>query len=741
MKIWGVLFALVAFVAGAKADNKLVIEDFDIIPGETKTISVALDNSDKISSLQFDIDLPEGLSFVTGSTKMNKKRLQLHSLGGALWSDSHVRFAIFHQVAEASKMDKSLFVGNSGEIFTFQVKASYYFKGGNIKVYGIVGSDATPEEPVEHDMEGFNVKVTPSVGTFSLTETSISKHMREDATASVGLSIANIVDICGVQAYVELPENLVIESMEIGDRVSENYIVTPSDMDKSGTILLSSIMADNFAGYDGVVLTFNLKAVGAVKGQFVVKDLVATDKTGEASFKIGEPQSVDVEFIPFYTVSMAEGIENGTVAADIEQVEEGEKVKLIATPAEDYKLASISVKAGEEDVEVAAEDTSFVMPASDVTVSATFELIPSYAVAIAEGIENGTVAAAVEQAKAGDKVALTVTPAEGYQLAAISVKAGEEDVEVAADTTFIMPASDVVVSATFELIPIPTYAVAIAEGIENGTVAAAVEQAKAGDKVALTVTPAEGYQLAAISVKAGEEDVEVAADTTFIMPASDVVVSATFDKIPVPEFDIDKEFTSLESLKGAVFTIVNKETGKALYGSDNQNLGYDVAEVAFAETNAGFYFKVDTLSKGTEEESYALRMLTPEGEEYNIWGSPGYLNSQPAETGQCSFILGLNNQNGQDMKDGAVWDIQYVEGKGFTLLNKGTGKYLTSNDAAKSDEPVYWTFCTINGTKIASGINDAEAAQPVSFRKVVENGKVVIYRNGVKTTISGINVK
>ena len=598
MKIWGVLFALVAFVAGAKADNKLIIEDFDIIPGETKTISVALDNTDKISSLQFDIDLPEGLYFVKNSTVKNKERLHLHALSGKLWSSNHVRFAIFHQVTEASKMDKSLFLGNSGEIFTFEVEASYSFKGGSIKVYGIEGSDATPEEPVEHDMEGFNVKVTPSVGTFSLTETSISKHMREDATASVGLSIANIVDICGVQAYVELPENLVIESMEIGDRVSDNYIVTPTDMDKSGTILLSSIMAENFDGHDGVVLTFNLKAVGAVKGQFVVKNLVATDKTGEASFKIGESQSVDVEFIPFYTVSIAEGIENGTVAADIEQVEEGEKVKVSAIPAEGYQLASVSVMAGEEAVEVAAEDTSFVMPASDVTVSATFELIP-------------------------------------------------------------------------------TYAVAIAEGIENGTVAAAVEQAQAGDKVALTVTPAEGYQLVSISVKAGEEDVEVAADTTFIMPASDVTVSATFEKIPVPEFDIDKEFTSLESLKGAVFTIVNKETGKALYGPNAQNLGYDVAEVAFAETNAGFYFKVDTLSKGTEEESYALRMLTPAGEEYNVWGNPGYLNSQPAETGWCSFILGLNNQNGQDMKDGAAWDIQYVEGKGFTLLNKGTGKYLT----------------------------------------------------------------
>ena len=209
---------------------------------------------------------------------------------------------------------------------------------------------------------------------------------------------------------------------------------------------------------------------------------------------------------------------------------------------------------------------------------------------------------------------------------------------------------------------------------------------------------------------------------------------------PVPEFDIAKEFTSLESLKGAVFAIVNKETGKALYGPNDQNLGYDVAEVAFAETNAGFYFKVDTLSKGTEEECYALRMLTPAGEEYNIWGRPGYLNSQPAETGWCSFILGLNNQNGEDMKDGAVWDIQYVEGKGFTLLNKGTGKYLTSNDAAKSDEPVYWTFCTINGTKIATGIDGINAAKAADG-KYIENGKVVIVKNGKKISVAGFGIK
>ena len=57
MKVWSVLLAVFAFSAYANADNKLSIEDFTIVPGEEKTISVALDNSDPISSLQLDVKL------------------------------------------------------------------------------------------------------------------------------------------------------------------------------------------------------------------------------------------------------------------------------------------------------------------------------------------------------------------------------------------------------------------------------------------------------------------------------------------------------------------------------------------------------------------------------------------------------------------------------------------------------------------------------------------------------------
>ena len=75
-----------------------------------------------------------------------------------------------------------------------------------------------------------------------------------------------------------------------------------------------------------------------------------------------------------------------------------------------------------------------------------------YTVSVAE-TENGTVTADKLVGIEGTKVTLTITPAEGYQLDALSVKAGETDVEVT-ENTFVMPAGNVTVSASFKLIPV-----------------------------------------------------------------------------------------------------------------------------------------------------------------------------------------------------------------------------------------------------------------------------------------------
>ena len=82
-----------------------------------------------------------------------------------------------------------------------------------------------------------------------------------------------------------------------------------------------------------------------------------------------------------------------------------------------------------------------------------------------------------------------------------------------------------------------TYANALAITIadsEGGSVTASPGAAAEGATITLTATPAEGYELASITVKdASENEVTVNDDNTFTMPATDVTVTATFTKLPV----------------------------------------------------------------------------------------------------------------------------------------------------------------------------------------------------------------
>ena len=69
---------------------------------------------------------------------------------------------------------------------------------------------------------------------------------------------------------------------------------------------------------------------------------------------------------------------------------------------------------------------------------------------------------------------------------------------------------------------------------------------------------------------------------------------------------------------------------------------------------------------------------------------------------------------GQDLAKGAVWKIEYTEGKGFSILNVGTGKYLKDpNSPAKYDEPTYFTLCTLK-EKSATGIQEVRGRKSVA---------------------------
>lgn len=105
---------------------------------------------------------------------------------------------------------------------------------------------------------------------------------------------------------------------------------------------------------------------------------------------------------------------------------------------------------------VDAGNQYYLIEAADFDATAALAILdaifnPEYAITIAT-IENGTVEADKAKAKEGETVTLTITPAEGYILDTVTVMAGEESVTVT-DNTFVMPAADVTISATF-MIPV-----------------------------------------------------------------------------------------------------------------------------------------------------------------------------------------------------------------------------------------------------------------------------------------------
>lgn len=80
-----------------------------------------------------------------------------------------------------------------------------------------------------------------------------------------------------------------------------------------------------------------------------------------------------------YTITVVEA-ENGTVEASATAAKKGTEINLTITPAEGYALDVLSVKDSENnDIEVT--DNKFTMPASNVSVSATFKEAPNVKIA------------------------------------------------------------------------------------------------------------------------------------------------------------------------------------------------------------------------------------------------------------------------------------------------------------------------------------------------------------------------
>lgn len=118
-----------------------------------------------------------------------------------------------------------------------------------------------------------------------------------------------------------------------------------------------------------------------------------------------------------------------------------------------------------------------------------------------------------------------------------------------------------------------TYAITILEP-ENGQITVSATEATANTTITITATPNDGYKLSAVSVKAGDTNIEVSGTgnaRTFTMPSQNVTVSATFAEIETIEATITSttSFATFCSNKALDFTGIN--TIEAYYAKTVEN--------------------------------------------------------------------------------------------------------------------------------------------------------------------------
>ena len=225
----------------------------------------------------------------------------------------------------------------------------------------------------------------------------------------------------------------------------------------------------------------------------------------------------DYEFEPLvltlkkYAITVVNGV------ADKAEAYEGETVTITAEDPAEHELFD-EWTGDVEFADVNAVVTTFVMPAADVTVTATYKAEPKYAVSVVHGTADKT------EAYAGEMITITAdAPAEHELFDEWTGDVEFADVD-AAVTTFVMLAADVTVTATYKAEP--KYAVTVVNGAADKT------EAYAGETVTITAEdPAEHELFDKWTGDVAFADAN-AVVTTFVMPANGVTVTAAYKAEP-----------------------------------------------------------------------------------------------------------------------------------------------------------------------------------------------------------------
>ena len=176
---------------------------------------------------------------------------------------------------------------------------------------------------------------------------------------------------------------------------------------------------------------------------------ITLDSTGKKLTISAEPTTQK------YTVAVDKNIKNGTVTPSKTSLAAGDTFTVTAEPNDGYELDAITVKDASDNPINPNSDGSYKMPASNVTVSATFKVKTDAKFSVtyidptsSEGVVSASIEPTVTTLAAGTTVKVTVTVKEGYT-ASLDVAGANVTTSTSGNTytfTFSMPAQNITVA-------------------------------------------------------------------------------------------------------------------------------------------------------------------------------------------------------------------------------------------------------------------------------------------------------
>ncbi|MBR5427506.1 MAG: InlB B-repeat-containing protein [Clostridia bacterium] len=317
----------------------------------------------------------------------------------------------------------------------------------------------------------------------------------------------------------------------------------------------NSSIINNTAGHSGGGVFFG--------GDVFVPDGTISGNTAPTDPEIG---AKDANSIPSYTITVSGAIVGGTVTADKASAKYGEAVTLTVTPAsEDYVPDYLTVT-GADGSPVALTGNTFVMPPTDVTVTATFREKREFRVETQDydsSTDHGRVYLEDFRTDAwiyeGDTVTAFALPDSGLIAASWTVLMQDElsgeyiyavpDVSHPTPNTisFTMPSADVLVSATFS--ESHDQRLVFINDMEGGTVVSdkTLVGRQDDEQVTLTILPGNGYRYEPDSLRLMDVDrdngsqlditpymTEITENSVYsiFIGSGDLYVYADFERVP-----------------------------------------------------------------------------------------------------------------------------------------------------------------------------------------------------------------